>query len=150
MTNKFPFITEKQPHIDEVHRLMKKFFSRGAHEKAIEYFGSLEYRNQLVVGGLSGNWRERIEKRPPNNAKLINTQRTELGADVEIEYTPEDTGIEISGMKRIEIVCFDNILKNLREIFKRNGLMERLHRSNYESHPTLIEVIKLLINFLWF
>jgi len=125
MTNKFPFITEKQPHVDEVHRLVKKFFSRGAHEKAIKYFGSLEYRSQLVVGGLAGNWRERIEKRLPNNAKLINAQCTELGADVEIEYTPEDTCIEISEMKRIEIVCLNKILKNLREIFKRNGLMER-------------------------
>ncbi len=125
VTSKFPFTSVKHPHIDEVRKLVKRFFSRGAHEKAVEYFGSREYRNQLVVGEFAKNWREKIERRLPPNAKLIDARPTELGTEVKIEYEPDDPGIEVGGVREIEIVRFNTVLEDLRRIFEQKGLTER-------------------------
>jgi len=123
VSSKFPFISKKEddPSADEVYRLVKKFFSKGGCNVAIEHFES-DYRCQNVTSSFANNIKDLLEDRLPSfKAKLIDFHETELGAEVRIKFEPEDPGIEESGVKTIELIEFPKVLEDFKRIFKEKG-----------------------------
>jgi hypothetical protein len=121
----FPFISDK-PSVDEVGRLVKKFFSKGAELKAIEYLGANDYKCVFVTSKFSENIRELLKENLPRfNATLPGLNKTKLGLELEIEHSPPDPEIEVGGRKRIELITFPTILSSLKDDFKAKGLMKK-------------------------
>lgn len=125
VTSPFPFVS-KQPNIDEVGRLVKKFFSKGAELEAAKYLGGGEHRLVLVTS----KFRRQVERLlrenlPRFNANLLGVRQSPLGLEVEIEHVPLDPSIEAEGVRKIELSEFPTVLRELIKIFMHNRLMER-------------------------
>jgi hypothetical protein len=121
----FPFISKK-PSVDEIGRLVKKFFSKGAELKATEYLGTNNYKCVFVTSRLGQNVEELLNENLPRfNATLVGRNETKLGLELEIEHNPPDPEIEVRGKKRIELIAFPTILRSLKDDFKVKGLMKR-------------------------
>ncbi|GEM_PF-2760147 len=128
VTSDFPFISKTEESVDDVYKLVKKFFSKGADLKAREYLGSSEYRCQLITSKFKRNCIELFEENLLRfNAKLVDSEFSEEKAKIKVEYNPSDPNskIELSGMREIELIPFPTVLKELREKFEERGLMKK-------------------------
>jgi hypothetical protein len=126
ITSPFPFISKKRLGVDEVRRLVKRFFSKGAELKVIEYLGTDNYKRVLVTSRFADNIKELLEGNLPRfNATLVSMNETTLGYEVEIEHSPSDPEVEVKGKRKIELVEFPTILKELKDDFKEMGLMKK-------------------------
>ncbi|MET1124580.1 MAG: hypothetical protein ABWW66_04875 [Archaeoglobaceae archaeon] len=126
----FPFI-DKSGKADEIRRMIKKFFSKGA-EKKLQELGIVECENWFITSKFCHNVIEKIEGRL-NEFNLSNELRVKLldikmengSVIVKIEYQPEDSEIEIDGVRTIKIMEFEKILDELRDILKKGGLSKK-------------------------
>jgi hypothetical protein len=111
--------------------IIKKFFSKGAHEKAVEYLSSSDYRCQFVTSPFRDSWDKLLEESLQRlGAKLVKV--TYSGADeakIEVAYTPKDGGLEIGfddkDPRVIEIVPFPAIIKELKKEFEERNLLTK-------------------------
>jgi hypothetical protein len=131
ITQPFPFISKTRPNVDEVYRLVKKFFSKGAHFKTVEYLGSPMYRCELVSGELANNYEELLRENLPRfGAKLLNvkpdiSEGRVKRVNIKVEYKPVDQDIEIEGVREIEIIPFQTVMQELREEFEKKDLTKK-------------------------
>ena len=131
VTSTFPFISKTRREVDEVYRLVKKFFSKGAHSKAVEYLGSEEYERQLVSSELAKNYEELLRNNLPRfGSNLIGVTPKFSEGKVEsvkvvIEHRPIDSEIEMGGVMEIEVIPFQTVVGELRGEFERRGLTKR-------------------------
>jgi hypothetical protein len=127
----FPFISKARREVDKAYRLVKKFFSKGAHVKAVEYLGSEEYRCQLVSSELAKNYEELLRENLPRfGSSLVGVAPKFFEGRIEsvkirVEHNPIDPEIEVGGVREIEIVPFQTVVRELRGEFERLGLMKR-------------------------
>lgn len=118
VSSTFPFISKKRINVDEVWRLLKKFFISDADVKIKEYLKDLEWRNQLISSDFDAKTKERLK-----------TRLEELGAKVEA-LTQSNGSLKLKirfedKVKEIEIVPFPDIWKKLRQIFKEQKLLKK-------------------------
>jgi len=119
VSSSFPFVSKKKD-VDEVWKLLKKFFISDADAKISKLLKGLEWRCQLISSDFDSKSRERLEKR-----------LKELGA--EVRFSSKDisqglmkTRIQFNNkVKEIEIIPFSEILTRLKDIFKRKKLMKK-------------------------
>ncbi|MEM2352292.1 MAG: hypothetical protein QXT26_07780 [Thermoproteota archaeon] len=123
VTALFPFICKKKPSVDEVCKLVRKFFSSGAEMVVAQYLSTRNYRYQLISSELSGRCKELLRDNMPSGSKLLSVRDTEWG--IEVEHKALDPEIEVSGVRRIEVVPFSKILERLAEKFESKGFMEK-------------------------
>jgi limonene-1,2-epoxide hydrolase len=129
-----------------VRKLLKKLLSRGADEKAREYFGTGEYRNQFIVSEFAGDARGLLRKRIEElkgtgefNAEVIRVEGDGPKILLEVKNDPRDIEMELSGVREAEILPFSYIMKELIDLFKEKGLARK------DLHDPIMRAIQYIV-----
>jgi len=131
IAGRFPWI-DKKGGADETRKLLERLLSRGADEKAREYFGTNEYRNQFITSEFASNacsvLKNRIEELKRSgefNVEVIRVEGDEPKILLKVKNDPKDIEMELSGVREAEILPFSYVIKQLTNLFKEKGLAHK-------------------------
>lgn len=124
VSSRFPFISRTRPEsVDEVRKLLKKFFESDAEHKIKKLFKDLKYDCRVVSSDFSSKAKDNLVNRLAElGARVVSVSENRDTINIKIRFRNLDKkNIE----RDIEIVPFSEILRRLGAIFDKEGLMTR-------------------------
>jgi len=118
ITSTFPFKSETYKFLDESNRLIKKFFRADYSHKIREYIGNTKYRSQLITSRFDKKITEKLRERLKRfGANVLDISEKKEKVIIKLSYGGK--------IETIEIIPFERILNELRDIFKEKNLSKR-------------------------
>ena len=124
VSSRFPFISRTRPgSVDEVRKLLKKFFESDAEHKIKILLKDLKYDCRFVSSEFSSKTKDNLENRIAElGARVVSLSENRDTINIKIRFK----NLEKNNIERdIEIVPFSEILRRLGAIFDKEGLMTR-------------------------
>ncbi len=124
VSSRFPFISRTRPEgVDEVRKLLKKFFESDAEHKIKKLLKGLKYNCRIVSSDFSSKTKDNLVNRLAElGARVVSVSENRDTINIKIRFK----NLEKNNIERdIEIVPFSEILLRLRAIFDEEGLMTR-------------------------
>jgi hypothetical protein len=124
VSSRFPFISRTRPEgVDEVRKLLKKYFESDAEHKIKKLLKGLTYNRRFVSSDFSPKTKDNLVNRLAElGAGVVSVNEKKNTINIRIRFK----NLEKSNIERdIEIVPFSEILLGLRRIFDEEGLKTR-------------------------